>query len=403
MFGFLTSLLIKTTGTIVILLSVAALHIYTAIDETVANKFVKVPPPATVSGTIPPIEASVASPLSSFAKEETEKNPIEPQIISPTPTSKIKPEISAKALEKSLSDAAAQVSKLSALLKKKEEPKTPAFEKNISSSIVNLYCTTKDSKGGHIITATGIIIDPKGIVLTNAHTAEYMLLGSLTDCKIRTGNPAAVVYNVKLLYISPQWVKENLTAITDENPTGTGELDYAFLAITSRAGSNEALPKEFHALTPEITPRINAGDNVQLAAYPASFLGASVISKDLYLVNTFAKVKEMFTFKEKTVDLFSMTGSITAQKGSSGGAVVDGNGNLIGIIVTATEEKTTDERQVRAITMSHVNSTIDPTFATSLKDLLAGNVREQIELFRTKFAPALSNILVDQLLSNKGQ
>ena len=61
------------------------------------------------------------------------------------------------------------------------------------SALVNIFCVPAGSTGS-IISGSGVIIDPKGIILTNAHVAQYVLLSqdpalNLT-CSIRNGSPA---------------------------------------------------------------------------------------------------------------------------------------------------------------------------------------------------------------------
>ena len=117
-------------------------------------------------------------------------------------------------------------------------------------ALVNIYCTYKTDKYIKTTTGTGFFVDTDGVILTNAHVAQFLLLEGVvgdTECTIRTGNPAKALYNAELLYISPAWVAEHAKLINDTSPKGTGERDYALIYVTS--GINGApMPKDFPAL-----------------------------------------------------------------------------------------------------------------------------------------------------------
>ncbi len=119
-------------------------------------------------------------------------------------------------------------------------PKPPADFEQINQSarkaIVNILCT--DQKGEEV-TGTGIVVGSQGIILTNAHIGQFFLIRdypvkNYMSCIIRTGSPAYPTYTAELVYISPTWVADNKTILTDTNPKGTGENDFAFLRITGK-------------------------------------------------------------------------------------------------------------------------------------------------------------------------
>src|SRR5688500_2914917 len=65
----------------------------------------------------------------------------------------------------------------------------------IKDATVNLYCRLKAGKRTVSSSGSGIMIDERGIILTNAHVAQYFLLagekGRVTGwCSVRTGSPA---------------------------------------------------------------------------------------------------------------------------------------------------------------------------------------------------------------------
>jgi len=160
----------------------------------------------------------------------------------------------------------------------------------------------------------------------------------------------------------------------EENPKGTGEDDFALLRVTGRVGGG-APPEEFPHILPDTDEdALAAGHSVLLAAYPAGFLGGAVVQKDFWPVSAVSAVKEVFTFNAGTLDLLSVGGSVVAQKGSSGGVVVDmETENLVGIIVTSTDEESTGDRELRAITLAHINRSMLNDIGANLGAFLAGD------------------------------
>lgn len=124
----------------------------------------------------------------------------------------------------------------------------------VRDALVNIYCQYKTDKYIRTTTGTGFFINQKGVILTNAHVAQFLLLPSTknvvsdVECVIRGGDPAKPKYQAELLYISPRWVFDNSEVITEESPRGTGERDYALLYI-SRSLDNTPLPTTFPAIS----------------------------------------------------------------------------------------------------------------------------------------------------------
>jgi S1-C subfamily serine protease len=270
-------------------------------------------------------------------------------------------------------------------------------------ALVNILCTTKTSGLINPITGSGIIIDKRGVILTNAHIAQYYLLENYSTedfltCAIRTGSPAVNTYKAELLFISSSWINDNYQKIVQSNPTGTGENDFALLLITEMTKPGTSLPNVFPFISPETREQEPQPiDSVVVAGYPAGFLGGTSIQKELYAVSTVTQVGEVFTFKESTVDLFSIGGNIAAQKGSSGGGIVSLSGRLLGIVVTATDALQTDDRDLRAITLSHINRSLKEEVGSDLNGYLFGDLAGKSIQFRNLIAPVLTDLLESAL------
>lgn len=271
----------------------------------------------------------------------------------------------------------------------------------VRKAVVNIFCTTKTSGSLYPVTGSGVVISDTGIILTNAHLAQYFLLKDFNgqkdfvQCIIRTGNPAYPTYNAELVYISPTWVEENKTVLIEQNPQGTGEHDYAFLKITGRIdGSNiEKLP-----YIPLNIKENNKKDlTTLLASYPAGFLGGQSILRDLYQSSSITSISDIYTFGSSTIDLISVGGTVVSQKGSSGGAVVNENGEMIGLISTESEATKTSDRDLRAITVAYINRDLKDDYGQNLIDILTFP-DQYAENFNKNIAPKLTELLTNVIL-----
>ncbi|MCW9054525.1 MAG: serine protease [Candidatus Pacebacteria bacterium] len=285
-----------------------------------------------------------------------------------------------------------------------KEPLTFAeINTNTTEALVNILCSQNVATAVTPITGSGVIIDPRGVIITNAHVAQFFLLKDYPvedalSCIIRTGSPARPMYTAELLYIPPIWISEHAEDITDSEPTGTGENDYAFLRITGRTSPDAGgLPTSSSYLPMDAEATIETGAPVLVAGYPAGFLGGISVQKDLYSVSSITTIGERFTFNTNTIDLFSTGGTVVSQGGSSGGAVVSAKEKLVGVIVTSTNGDTTAERDLRAISVGHINRSLFEYSNTTIDALLFGDVALRARLFNIGTAPALTDILVNSL------
>lgn len=287
----------------------------------------------------------------------------------------------------------------------KEEPEIvlpiSLINERARSALVNIICTT--GAGGILepISGTGVIIDESGVILTNAHIAQYFLLTDYpkegaVECVIRMGSPAEPRFRAKPLFIPRLWILRNAHQITSSNPMGTGEYDYALLYITEGVGT-VSRPNTFSALPLNTEGDIAPEKEVLLAGYPAGFLGGITIQRSLYSASAVGTVGELFTFGDGTVDLFSVGGSVIAQRGSSGGPAVGRDGRLVGLLTTATNAEQTGARDMRAIAIPYINHDFEREMGISLSALLKRDVRIEAEKFMITHAPGLRALLITEL------
>ncbi|MDO8564443.1 MAG: trypsin-like peptidase domain-containing protein [bacterium] len=275
-------------------------------------------------------------------------------------------------------------------------------------ALVNIICTTLRSGSFNPLSGSGVIIDPRGVILTSAHVAQYYLLKDyavpdFVSCTVRTGAPATNRYRAKLLYIPPQWVEANAAKIQDESPTGSGKHDYALLLITESVNPETLpLPATFPSLPPlNASDAVQKGQQVLVAGYAAGFLSGIAIQRDLYPLSSQGTVTDVYSFDGTSRDVVGVAGSPLAQHGASGGGAVDESGRLLGIVATASDGKTTGERNVNIVTFAHINkSFMEQNSQSMFSFLAAGNFAQFAENFNTGTVPALSKLLIDEVNRN---
>ncbi len=268
-------------------------------------------------------------------------------------------------------------------------------------ALVNIFCRPRSTGPlSSPVSGSGVIIDPRGVVLTNAHVAQYVLLAQSgrinLSCTIRTGAPAISRWSAEVLYIPPVWVEAHAREIADAHPSGTGEHDYALLRITGSLDSTP-LPVPFAHLSFDTRDAIGfRGDRVLAVSYPAEFLGPSA-QFTMYPASSVTTIGELMTFIAKTVDIISLGGIVGAQGGSSGGAVVNAWGQLIALISTTSEGETTATRDLRAITLSYLNRDLATQTRFDLATILGGDITAEALEFKTKVAPKLIELYLAEI------
>ena len=249
------------------------------------------------------------------------------------------------------------------------------------NSVVNILCTPYKSAAVQGISGTGVIIDPRGVILTVSHVAQTMLLqdypkkGSL-ECVIRTGSPARDAYTAEIAYISPSWIAENPSTLSEDTPVGTGENDFALLAITGSARGG-ALPSSF-TYVPLSDYEPKKGEKLAIGSYAAQYLVSEEIRKDLYPTIVFDALTDHFTFNTNTADILSISGTVAAQQGSSGGGIAASNGELVGLITTSSIKGDVTQHTLNAITPLHIRASFEKDTGVDFDAYLTANSPQQL-------------------------
>lgn len=268
----------------------------------------------------------------------------------------------------------------------------------IADAVVNIYCAIRTKDAVRVTTGSGVFISPKGVVLTNAHVAQFLLLeepesGVNAKCTLRMGNPAKELYVAELLYIPPVWVNNNAKQLTAEHPSGTGESDFALLYVTgSLLGS---LPLEFPFLQPDITLLNNADKKNPVIAggYPAEILRTDGPRTKLVSVIATTTMTNYYTYGGKHADLMTLAPSTVGERGSSGGPVTRITGKLIGMIATRGDTEKDGERSLRALTLSYIDREIKSETGFNLSDTMSGDLAFRSKVFKNALAPFLSQLV----------
>ncbi len=273
-----------------------------------------------------------------------------------------------------------------------------AHDVSLNEALVNIFCTLKTKNEIRGTTGSGVFIDERGVILTNAHVAQFLLLahkesGMTTTCSIRTGSPAVAHYEAELLYIPPLWVNENVNELRSETPSGTGERDYALLYITKAVEGT--LPDHFPAISYDTTPLGNSAKNqaVIAAGFPAEIIRTDGLKAALNPVIATTTVTELFTYTKNKVDLIGIAPSAVGEGGSSGGPITTLSNKVIGIIATRGDSVKEGEKSLRAITLPYIDRTIREEMGVGLRDYLVDKLPERALIFRNTVAPILSRMV----------
>lgn len=274
----------------------------------------------------------------------------------------------------------------------------------IESALVNIFCQYKTEQYVRTTTGTGFFVHPRGIILTNAHVAQFLLLESNNSniidagCVIRSGNPATPKYHAELLYISPMWILENASLITEENPRGTGERDYALLYAASTT-DDTVLQEEFPFISVDtaLLTIYTKGIEVLTAGYPAEILQREGARAKLVPVIASTTISDLYTFGSNYADVFTISESPVGEQGASGGPVVRNDGSAIGIITTKGDLQTDGSRSLRSITLSYIDRTIREETGFLLAENMRGDLSYRSSVFKNALVPFLANLLTSEI------
>jgi S1-C subfamily serine protease len=136
---------------------------------------------------------------------------------------------------------------------------------------------------------------------------------------------------------------------------------------------------------------------VKAAGYPAGDLLREGSGTSLFGKVAETSISELYTFGSNYADVFSIKGSEVGAQGSSGGPIVNSDGEVIGMIATRGDDEVDGAGSLRAITISHINRSMKEESGFTLEENLGGDLSNRAQVFADTMTPFLLTLLEAEL------
>lgn len=258
-------------------------------------------------------------------------------------------------IQESIDKANQAIKEIESSLQPKPEIKTRLPQSELyskaESRVVNFLCYKSDGVG----IASGIIISPKGHILTNAHVAEGF--DKNYECIIRQGSPARAIGYAKLVMFPSAYANSKTRQEQAENDIS--------IWIMSKGAGEASLPESFpyYDIDEFYFPETN--QPLATFSYPAELLGYETLLKSLNMLFAETIVSEFDT------NFILSSSGLSSQIGSSGGVLVDVYKNrFAGIIFGISNNETISKRTLFSLTPNSVGRIVKNETGQTLAEFL---------------------------------
>ncbi len=120
------------------------------------------------------------------------------------------------------------------------------------------------------------------------------------------------------------------------------------------------MPTIFPSLSPELEPLTIQDKNtpISVAGYPAKNFQSEGPEVELIPVLAETTISELYTFTINDADVIAVRGSAIGEHGSSGGPILNAQGQVIGMISTKGDDAVDGIGSLRGISIDYINRTI---------------------------------------------
>ncbi|MBI4132291.1 MAG: trypsin-like peptidase domain-containing protein [Candidatus Sungbacteria bacterium] len=211
------------------------------------------------------------------------------------------------------------------------------FYERYAGAVVQVFCRTQRE----IFAASGVIVNERGLVLTNAHVAEIVRASGAENCRARHENPASEFAKLEIVFIADTSLKIADTAVSQR--------DVAFLRLIE--------PTESFRFAPIAVGFVERGITLLTLGYPSEFLESISTTQHSNLVFSSLRVDDYVDVdgNAATAEAYDSKGGIALQQGSSGTALFTPSGEVVGLIFATTKGATTADREGIALTTPYID------------------------------------------------